>query len=218
MLTLAFMHAAANPIQTAYNMWASSYDTDANRTRDLDAQVTQAAISPMRFTSAIEAGCGTGKNTVWLARMAHRVHALDFSDGMLAQARNKVRDAHVTFTQANLTQSWPCADASADLVLCNLVLEHIENIDFVFTQAARCLNKGGLLWVCELHPFRQYDGTKARIVREGTTTLVDAYMHHVSDFTRAAKHSGLTLEQLQEHWHADDAGKPPRLLALMLRK
>jgi ubiquinone/menaquinone biosynthesis C-methylase UbiE len=212
------MHTTQDSIRAAYNEWASTYDTDANRTRDLDEQVTRDALAALPFSHAIEAGCGTGKNTAMLARKAQRVQALDFSESMLQMARAKMRDAHVSFTQADLSHTWPCANASADLVICNLVLEHIANIDFVFNQAARCLQPGGYFWVCELHPFRQYEGTKARIVRGNTVTLVDAFVHHVSDYWNATQRSGLQLHALQEHWHADDAGKPPRLLALMLRR
>ena len=106
--------------RTAYDSWSETYDRDRNLTRDLDYAVTQAALANLRFSSVLEIGCGTGKNTALLASIGAKVHALDFSDGMLAQAKNKVSSDNVTFTVADLTRPWPCAARSADLIVCNL--------------------------------------------------------------------------------------------------
>jgi ubiquinone/menaquinone biosynthesis C-methylase UbiE len=50
-------------VQEAYNHWSATYDTDTNLTRDLDRLVTTNTLSNLKFKSAIELGCGTGKNT-----------------------------------------------------------------------------------------------------------------------------------------------------------
>lgn len=205
-------------IRDAYNEWSAIYDSNVNRTRDLDAEVMRQSLGNRRFESVIEVGCGTGKNSVFLAEIADQLLALDFSDEMLAVARRKVTAPHVRFVQADITATWPSADASANLVTCNLVLEHIENLDAVFAEAARVLRPSGWFVVQELHPFKQYGGTKARFERGAEIVEVDVFVHHVSDFLRAAQRSGLTLLRLDERWHADDAGKPPRLLALVFAK
>ena len=149
-------------IRDAYNTWAATYDTDRNLTRDLDQRVTRQTLSGLRCASILEIGCGTGKNTPFLAQIGEHVHCLDFSEAMLARAQAKSPPANVTFTVADLTRSWPCADQSADLVVCNLVLEHIADLPFIFGEASRCLVEQGHFFVCELHPFKQYEGSKAK--------------------------------------------------------
>jgi len=67
----------------------------------------------------------------------------------------------VTFAVADLTQPWPCEDQSIDLISCNLVLEHISDLSFIFAEGLRVLRDGGRFFVSELHPFRQYQGTQA---------------------------------------------------------
>ena len=62
----------------------------------------------------------------------------------------------LTFAVADLTKTWPAASGSADLVVGNLVLEHIADLGFIFAEAARCLQPGDQLFFSELHPFRQY--------------------------------------------------------------
>jgi ubiquinone/menaquinone biosynthesis C-methylase UbiE len=187
-------------IDRAYDAWAAAYDGDSNLTRDLDAEVTRATFAADRFADVLEAGCGTGKNTGFYADRAARVVALDFAEGMLAQARAKVTADHVRFARADLTQPWPCADATADLVAFHLVLEHLADLPPVFAEAARCLRPGGRVHLAELHPFRQYLGGKARYTDgDGSVREVDAFVHHVSDFVQAASTAGLLLERLTEH-------------------
>lgn len=205
-------------IQSAYNSWSASYDTDENLTRDLDQQVTRAALANSTFNSILEIGCGTGKNTVFLAQIGAKVHALDFSQGMLEKARAKVNAAHVQFSVADLTRKWPCEDNAYDLLVCNLVLEHIEDLSFIFSEAFRVLEENGRFLINELHPFRQYEGKKARFSSGDDVTEIPAFVHHISDFVNLAANNELRLVALNEYWHEADQNKPPRIVSFIFEK
>jgi ubiquinone/menaquinone biosynthesis C-methylase UbiE len=206
-------------VQEAYNEWSLTYDTDTNATRDLDHVVTRRVLGDLQAESIIEIGCGTGKNTKFLAELGKRVQALDFSAGMLTKAKENIGHAsNVTFSVADITKNWPCADRSADLVSCNLVLEHINELSPVFAEAARVLIPGGWFFVCELHPFRQYQGTVANFSRGEQKTQIPAFVHHISDFATAAQSRGFSVKRLEEWWHEKDAGKPPRLVSFLFEK
>jgi malonyl-CoA O-methyltransferase len=205
-------------IQQAYTDWSDTYDQDRNLTRDLDAIVTKEILANLRCESILEIGCGTGKNTALLARVGRQVLAIDFSTGMIEKAREKLSLANVTFNAADITHAWPGEDQSFDLVVCNLVLEHISDLSFIFAQAFRVLRLGGRFFVSELHPFRQYLGTQAKFQRNQVTTQIPAFVHHISDFIDAGATNNLALCMMKEWWHEEDNDKPPRLISFMFQK
>jgi ubiquinone/menaquinone biosynthesis C-methylase UbiE len=203
----------------AYTSWSATYDADRNLTRDLDQVVTRASLANLRCKSVLEIGCGTGKNTPLLAQIGERVCALDFSEGMIAQAKAKLRFDHVNFVVADITKPWPCEELFVDLIVCNLVLEHIRDLSFIFSEASRVLVDAGHFFICELHPFRQYQGTQAKFQRGAETVEIPAFVHHLSEFTEAAVRHGLSLRSFREWWHEEDEqDKLPRLVSFMFEK
>lgn len=202
----------------AYAEWSHTYDDDRNLTRDLDEEVMRRTFTGVSYETILEVGCGTGKNTALLAQIAERVQAIDFSDAMIERARRRLPLAKIKFSVADLTRRWPVDDSSIDLICCNLVLEHIENLRFIFAEAARVLAAGGHFFVSELHPFRQYRGTQAHFQRHDETHKIDAFVHDITEFTEAALHNQLSLEAIKEWRHQEDKDKPPRLITFLFKK
>ncbi|MCM3874452.1 MAG: class I SAM-dependent methyltransferase [Pyrinomonadaceae bacterium] len=205
-------------INNAYNEWSTTYDSDRNLTRDLDQVVTTESLANRRYNTILEVGCGTGKNTLLLTRLGERVCALDLSVGMLEQARRKTRSERLVLAVADLTKPWPCKTESVDLIVCNLVLEHVRDLSLIFSEAQRTLVAGGQFFISELHPYRQYQGTKANFQRGPETIEIPAFVHHLSDFTKGAKESGFSVHSFREWWHEADQNKPPRLVSFMFEK
>ena len=205
-------------IQNAYNNWSEIYDTNINLTRDLDQNVTRDLFASQQFDSILELGCGTGKNTELFVKIGKHVHALDFSQGMLEKAKEKVTTENVRFSVADLTERWPCEDEGYDLISCNLVLEHIADLAHIFSEAFRVLKFGGKFFINELHPFKQYGGTKARFEHSAETIEVDVFVHHISKFIHAGAEQKFKLVKLNEFWHEEDQGKPPRLVSFLFEK
>ena len=53
-------------VKEAYKNWSKQYDTNINKTRDLEAISIRNVLSEIKFNTCLEIGCGTGKNTEWL--------------------------------------------------------------------------------------------------------------------------------------------------------
>lgn len=207
-----------NEVQQAYNSWAQQYDSNENKTRDLEARSLRETLAPLTFAHCLEIGCGTGKNTVWLVEKAATVTAVDLSEEMLSKAKEKITGSNVSFVQADIMQPWTFATGAYDLVGFSLVLEHIEELQPVFANAAAVLNPGGYLYLSELHPFKQYNGSKARFETAKGTQVVTCFNHHISDFISAAKTTGFELITLTEYFDDVDSNNLPRLLTLLFTK
>lgn len=203
-------------VQDAFDRWAEQYDDNRNRNRDLNMQCLRRADLPLPGARVFEAGCGTGLNTEFLAGQGARVVAMDFSQAMLERARGRLGQSTVRFESGDITQRWPAEDASCDLVVITLVLEHVEDLAPVFAQARRVLGEGGLLYIAELHPYRQLAGGQARFTPDGSDQeqLVPAWRHSVSEFVAATMRAGFELQRMAEPGFEND--EVPRLLQLWL--
>ena len=202
----------------AYNEWANSYDQMRNKTRDLEALALRSMLEGSSFDSCLEIGCGTGKNTGWLASRASGVTAVDLSEEMVAKAKTKDLPSTVEFIIADVTKAWEFTASTFDLVSFSLVLEHIEDLEHIFSEASKVLKSGGLVYLGELHPYKQYKGSKARFESsEGEITL-DCFTHHITDYVSAALKFGLKVEEIREFFIPGETAAPPQILSLLLRK
>ena len=205
-------------VREAYDQWAEQYDTNQNKTRDLEAVSLQQALSGFHFIRTLEIGCGTGKNTKWLQTISDEILAIDLSNEMLTIAKAKVSSHRVIFQQADITKSWNFAIGTFDLVTFSLVLEHINQLTPVFEKVYNVLKPGGKVYIGELHPFKQYSGTKARFNTEQGAQIVTCFNHHISDFTAGSKHVGFDVEIINEYFDDNDRQTIPRILTLLLKK
>lgn len=205
-------------IANAYNSWSAQYDTNDNKTRDLEALSLQKIVQGKNFKHCLEVGCGTGKNTAWLLTICDQITAIDLSKGMLDIAKNKIQSDKVNFIEGDITKDWTFAKDTYDLVTFSLMLEHIEDLHAVFQKLSKVSNTGTHIYIGELHPFKQYAGSKARFETESGIEVVACFNHHVTDFIQAANASGFQLLQLDEQFDDEDRSQIPRILNLLFEK
>lgn len=216
----------AERIAAAYDRWSESYDVQANETRDLDEMVLRRVAPDLSGRTVVECGCGTGKNSVWLAERCARLIGLDFSAGMLKIAKAKVGSPKAMFMLQDIRLPWAIADASANVVLFNLVLEHIEDLEPVFREASRVLLTGGQMALSEYHPSRVSSG-KGPVVKgeDGAIEFrIPNYLHALDDYQESAHRAGLTLVSTAE-WSATELGyrgdatdARPQLISMLFRR
>lgn len=202
----------------AYDLWSRQYDTNANKTRDLEAGALRETLDKLEFSRCLEIGCGTGKNTEWLIKKADHITAVDLSEEMIAKAKAKIDSDKVSFLLADITKDWDFTNDKFDLISFSLVLEHIENLNHIFSKASKVILPGGHIYIGELHPYKQYLGTKARFETEEGLQILDCYNHHISDFIHSAGKYGFDLKELNEFWDDEEKDLVPRVLVLVFEK
>ena len=128
-----------------YDQIAGKYNQryQENRLEKIENTLVQLARQ-CNAQTILEAGCGTGR---WLEGLASRLQAaqfigLDFSQGMLAQARE--RPFPISFVQAKASQP-PLKTACFDLIFCVNALHHFfDPAEFIW-QTRRLLHPEGKL-------------------------------------------------------------------------
>ena len=200
-------------VRAGYDRWAKVYDHDANPLQALEEPHVRAVLGDVRGLEVLDLGCGTGRHTAWLAGAGARVTAVDFSPGMLDEARRKVPDGRVRFIAHDLHEALPLPDASFDAVVSGLVLEHLRTLEGFFGEARRVLRPAGPAVVSAMHPAMFLRSSQARFTdpESGERVQPGSVPHQLGDFVMAALEAGFVLHGIGEHApDAEFAGRYPR--------
>jgi len=95
--------------------------------------------------SVLDAGCGTGENTIRLIlenMNSPKVTGVDFAQGMVEKSRSKYPGCK--FYQA-LLNKLPFPDSHFDMILSREVLEHVLESEAALKDMCRVLKSGGIL-------------------------------------------------------------------------
>jgi hypothetical protein len=91
-------------------------------------------------------------------------------------------------------------------------------LDAIFRKLSNVVETRGLVYIGELHPFKQYSGTKARFDTEAGQQIVTCFNHNISDFTLSAKQNGFEIMDIAEYFDDNNSTSIPRILTLVFRK
>ena len=94
----------------------------------------------------------------------------------------------------------PFRASAFDLVVCALVLGHVENLDRALASAAAVLAPGGQLLISDFHPYATLRGWQRTFAdpKRGTTRAIAQHLHLFSDYVTALRREGLHVEALEE--------------------
>lgn len=186
-------------VRSGYDRWAPVYDHDANPLVGLEGPAVRAAVGDVRGLNSLDLGCGTGRHALWLAAAGAKVTAVDFSAGMLAEARRKPGAEAIRFIVHDLHEPLPFS-AEFDLVVSGLVLEHLRQLDGFFAEARRVLKPGGRAVISAMHPAMYLRGSQARFTDPASGELVQpgSLPHSVGAFVMAAVRAGFRLADIAE--------------------
>lgn len=154
------VHVWAGDVETGYRQWAGTYDELRNTLFDIEEPVMHEILDVLPAGRAVDAACGTGRYSAYLAGRGHAVVGVDSSPDMLAVGRERL--PHSAFLVGSL-DNLPVPDRSAELIVCALALAHLRELGAVMAEFARVLRPGGHLVISDAH----HELVFRRISREG---------------------------------------------------
>jgi malonyl-CoA O-methyltransferase len=189
------------PVDEAYDRWAPVYDSDGNPLIHLEGPEVSRLLGDVRGLDVADIACGTGRHAIWMAAAGARVTALDFSAGMLDEARRKPGAEAVRFIRHDVSRPLPLRDAAFDRVLCSLLVEHVEELRGLFAEMRRVCRPDGAVVITAMHPAMMLGGIQARFhdPETGRRLHPRSHFHQISDFVMAAVAADLDFEHMREH-------------------
>jgi ubiquinone/menaquinone biosynthesis C-methylase UbiE len=168
---------------------------------DLEEPEVDRALGDVKDLDVLDVGAGTGRHAIRLAASGARVTAVDFSDEMLAKARQKPGAERVRWLVHDVAKPLPFGENSFDRVLSALVLEHIplEELAAFFRDLGRVARNDGVIVVTAMHPAMFLKGVSANFRDESGEVRPRSYVATLSDYVMGAVQGGLVIVALAEH-------------------
>ena len=174
---------------THFNDWQQSGQTNFN---DYFAGTDLQALGS---STVLDAGCGMGRHARQIARHAHRVVAVDFSQAIDQAARNVADLDNVDCVQADLL-ALPFADDTFDYAYSLGVLHHLTETERALSNLIRKLRPGGrfriyLYW--KRHGWKGQLLKIATVARRVTTRMPFAFLKLLCFVLSCALFAGVVL-------------------------
>jgi SAM-dependent methyltransferase len=109
-------------------------------------QICEASLDqrpPLKLDLIVELGCGSGANLLWLQRQ----YAFANSIGIDLGFTETISEGAAMFKSGNLNQRWDLDDQSVDVLCGMMVIEHLFDPIFAFSEISRVLDPGGRAFV-----------------------------------------------------------------------
>jgi ubiquinone/menaquinone biosynthesis C-methylase UbiE len=190
------VEATPMPTREGYDQWAPFYDDPGNQLLEVEEPIVRQVLDGLPVGVALDAACGTGRHTVYLASLGHEVIGVDSSPDMLARAREKVPEG--TFHEADLYDI-PLTEDSVDVVVCAIALSHVPDLARALAELVRVLRPDGHLVISDSRGVIGDIGLPlVRVAPDGSFRYIPVYARLASDYLAAALPLGLRVRRCEE--------------------
>jgi ubiquinone/menaquinone biosynthesis C-methylase UbiE len=170
------------------------------------------SLVPPAGRLTLDIGCGEGRVTRDLRKLAHRVIGIDPAPSMIAAAREADPDGE--YVQADAAEL-ALREGEADLVTAFMSLMDMDDLPAVVGELGRVLEPGGRLVAAVVHPMNsagefQEDGRfridtyyerrhlTGTFERDGLVMTFHARHRILEDYSQALERAGFTFERFRE--------------------
>lgn len=215
-------HTDASAVATVYNQFGQQYHDSRKQGHGrlfneyLDMPATFSLLpDSLQGKKILDAGCGSGMYSRLLAQKAAVVTGVDISEKMIGIAQKETPpELSIQYSVGNL-YSLPFSDKEFDLILCNYVLENIEDIGKVFKEFFRVLRSKSECIFSISHPLRAQskkqivDGKEEWVIADyfeegmrmsdfGGGMMVPKYKRTLESYVKALTDAGFVISALLE--------------------
>lgn len=191
--------------KNAYNLWAASYAEEVNPIKELSDSSILSALPDLSGKNIFDLGCGTGYFcSVAENRGAAQVIGVDISSEMIIAARKQ----SLTKTDLRLltSKSYPVDSDWADVIICALVLGHVDDLKNVVSECRRTLKKNGIILITDFHWLAAQHGAKRTFCYKNKTYQIKHYIHTHTDYQNLLLENEFEiLAQKDLKWNASPA-------------
>lgn len=153
--------------------------------------------------AVLDAGCGTGKFCMFaIQRGAGFVKGIDLSPAMIDEAKKNCPEAEFEYGDLTEVRIEP---ERYDVVICGLVMGHIENHEAVVIKLTNALKKGGVIIITDFHPAQTMMKAKRTFKdsHSGKTFEIRHTGHAITDYLSIFKKAGVDQLVLKEPAYND---------------
>jgi malonyl-CoA O-methyltransferase len=202
--------------QEGYELWALSYGENMNPVQTLESQTLKDLLPLLEGCTVLDLGCGKGRvSRLALERGAKRTVGMDFSLEMLRGAGEETNSDSAHYL-AGSAMHLPFKKETVDVVVCALLMGHIQDLEGMLLQISEVLRPGGYLLITDFHPYETLRGSVRSFKDEKNNRAysIEQHLHLFEDYIRIFNKLRLVLEDLREPQYENF----PLVFALRARK
>ncbi len=128
--------------------WEVVYQKEGDLYQDVGSEIKKYSeiFKKNKFKRILDLGCGTGRNTIYLAQQGFQVYALDISKTGVEITKKKAQGLNVKFEVADMINT-PYQDNFFDAIVCLLTLSHglLKDNQNAVDEIYRILKPNGML-------------------------------------------------------------------------
>lgn len=190
-------------VADGYATVASYYD-DGNPLMYVEGRHTLRRIPTLSTSgTVVDLGCGTGRYLPILLEQANKVYAIDASDEMLQQLRNKHKSPKLEVRHDEADRGLEALTPdSVDAVFSSLLIDHVtgNRLSDIFRRAHKALRNGGWFYITDVnpyyerlvHPYAEFTDPQGRGIK------IKVYPHPVSEIKARLESAGFQTWKLTE--------------------
>lgn len=169
-------------VQQGYELWAQSYDEESNILTALDDKNSQLRLSAIYSlevrASALDIGCGTGRNIPMLEEHFEEVVGVDFSKSMLSRASTKKKKTTTHFILQDFSNF--SSNKKYDFVNCSLAMMHFYSVEKFISSVQNILKPGGILYITDAAESLLLLGSTPNFDRDEINYYLDHQIHRTN--------------------------------------